>query len=50
MAAKWAYGLAEVNSDSDEYDFELVLIGLDEKTEYKCQFLACNNDALWPTC
>ena len=50
MAAEWGHDLAEVNSDGDAYDFEIKLTGLDEDTDYECQFLVCNNDALWPTC
>ena len=50
MAAIWAYDLAEVNLDSDAYEIEMELTGLDEDIDYECQFLVCNNDPLWPAC
>ena len=50
MAAGWDYDLAETNLEDDVYEFDLQVIDLDEDTDYECQFLICNTDALWPTC
>ena len=50
MAARWDYDLVEVNSEGNSYDFDLEVMDLEEDTDYECQFLICNTDALWPTC
>lgn len=41
----WAYAAVTANTE-----LSLTVDGLDEDEDYECQFIACNDDPLWPTC